>query len=264
MAHTDPQQDSDDPGRAGGDPQYDRVGDLYRQYKMSATAPVPELGLFLRLLGDVAGQRVLDLATGYGFYARTAHGLGTAEVVGVDLSPEMVRRAESATGDPAVRFHVGDARDLPDLGSFDAVTAVWLFNYADSPAELTAMAASARRALRPGGRLVAITVNPGYEVRGPDWTRYGLRVHRAEPAEGRHRLRIALIAPEADIPLSMSRWDAAVYARALAEAGFGPPSWELPDEDSIPAEEYASRGADYWATALANPFPAGFTAAVPD
>ncbi|QKW07776.1 class I SAM-dependent methyltransferase [Streptomyces sp. NA04227] len=239
------------------EPQYDAVGDLYRQYKTTATAPIPELRLFLDLVGDIRGQRVLDLATGYGAYARYAHGLGASEVVGVDVSPEMVGHAEAATESPAIVYRTADARDLPDLGTFDTVTAVWLFNYAESPEELAAMLAGARRALRPGGRLVAVTVNPRYDVRGPDWTRYGLTVHAADPDTRRHRLRIALLAPGAEIPLSMSRWDASVYADALAQVGLGDPEWALP---TVPADELAQREAGYWDTALTNPFPAGFTA----
>ncbi|MBJ6637077.1 hypothetical protein H4K36_02305 [Streptomyces sp. DHE7-1] len=47
---------------------------------------------------------------------------------------------------------------------------------------MTAMFAGAARALEPGGRLVAITVNPGYDVHGDDRTRYGPTVHAARPA----------------------------------------------------------------------------------
>ena len=57
----------------------------------------------------------------------------------------MIRLAQDQTSpsENAVAFHVADVAALPDLGSFDAVTAVWLFNYADSHEELTAMMSSA-------------------------------------------------------------------------------------------------------------------------
>ncbi|MFF0559645.1 class I SAM-dependent methyltransferase [Streptomyces sp. NPDC004266] len=238
------------------EPQYDVVGDLYRQYKTTATAPIPERRLFLDLVGDLRGRRVLDLATGYGAYARTARELGAAEVVGVDVSSEMVRRAEAATDDDAVSFRTADALDLPDLGLFDTVTAIWLFNYARSPHEMNAMFAGAARALGPGGRLVAITVNPGYDVHGDDWTRYGLTVHAADPAPARHDLRIALLAPDAEIPLSMARWDASVYDDAAEAAQLTQPVWSLP---TVPDGERACRPDGYWDTALNNPFPAGLT-----
>ncbi|MER7672333.1 methyltransferase domain-containing protein [Kitasatospora sp. NPDC096128] len=239
-------------------PRYDTVGDLYRQYKTTAALPVPEQHLFRALAGNLTGHRVLDLATGYGAYARLAHDLGAAEVVGVDLSPQMVRHARAAT-DPStpVTYQVADALDLPDLGTFDLVTAVWLLNYAHSPADLTAMAAGAARALRPGGRLVAITVNPGYDPAGPDWTPYGLTLHRAVPATGRHLLDIALLTPAGEIPLSISQWDAPTHRQAFHEAGLRDLTWHLP---AVPDRERADRTPDFWDAALANPFLTGLTA----
>ncbi|WP_432020941.1 class I SAM-dependent methyltransferase [Streptomyces sp. 1222.5] len=242
------------------EPQYDVVGDLYRQYKTTATAPIPERRLFLDLVGDLHGQRVLDLATGYGTYARTVRELGAEEVVGVDVSGEMVRQAQAATEDTAVSFRTADALDLPDLGQFDTVTAIWLFNYACSPQEMNTMFAGAARALRPGGRLVAITVNPGYDVHGDDWTRYGLTVHTARPAPARHDLRIALLTPDAEIPLSMARWDASVYDAAAQAAQLTEPVWTLP---TVPDDERAGRPHGYWDTARNNPFPAGLTSTRP-
>ncbi|MBW4718761.1 class I SAM-dependent methyltransferase [Saccharothrix obliqua] len=242
-------------------PRYDTVGDLYRQYKTTATAPVLERRLFLDLLGDPTGLRVLDLATGYGLYARLAAELGAAEVVGTDVSGEMVRHAREATTSPGITFHTVDALDLgrasgPDLGTFDLVTAVWLFNYAASPDEVAAMAAGVRRVLRPGGRLVAITLNPGYDVAGPDWTPYGLAPRASVRAGRGNRLDVALLTSTTDIPLSVHQWDADVYAEALTRSGLAAPAWRLP---TAPEEDGVEREPGYWAAATTNPVFAGFT-----
>lgn len=235
---------------------YDEVGDAYRQFKTTAAIPVPERRLFHDLLGDVSGLRVLDLATGYGLYARLALAQGAAEAVGVDISAEMVRGARRATVGDEIAFHTADARDLPELGDFDVVTAVWLFNYAQSPDDLADMAAGAAGALRPGGRLVAITVHPAYDAAGPDWLRYGLAVHDVAPVPRGQRLNVSLSTPTQDIPLTVFRWDADVYAEAMTRNGLDAPTWRVPH---IPAEEAARWEPNYWDAAVANPLIAGFS-----
>ncbi|MFF8479010.1 hypothetical protein [Streptomyces sp. NPDC015414] len=80
------------------------------------------------------------------------------------------------------------------------------------------------------------------------------------PAPGRHDLRIALLTPDAEIPLSMARWDAAVYDDAAEAAHLTSPAWALP---TVPGEERTRRPHGYWDTAQSNPFPAGLTTTRP-
>jgi 2-polyprenyl-3-methyl-5-hydroxy-6-metoxy-1,4-benzoquinol methylase len=47
------------------------------------------------MVGPLEGTRVLDLACGFGFYTRLLKQEGAAQVVGVDLSPEMIRLARA-------------------------------------------------------------------------------------------------------------------------------------------------------------------------
>lgn len=49
----------------------------------------------LELLPEVIGKRVLDLACGSGRYLKLLRERGAASVVGLDLSPEMLRRART-------------------------------------------------------------------------------------------------------------------------------------------------------------------------
>jgi SAM-dependent methyltransferase len=104
-----------------------------------------DLEVIARLL-PAPPASLLDVPCGDG---RLAHPLAKAgyDVTGIDISPENVAH------DPA-RFHLGDLRDLPDVGRFDAVLS-WgnSFGYTtprDTPATLEGM----RRALNPGGRLI--------------------------------------------------------------------------------------------------------------
>jgi SAM-dependent methyltransferase len=91
-------------------------------------------------------ERALDVGTGLGDGALLlAREFPQARVRGIDLSPEMVRRAQARIGlDPEgrVAFKVADAADLPfEEGSFDLVTQL---NVPPFFAEIA-------RVLRPGG-----------------------------------------------------------------------------------------------------------------
>ena len=102
-----------------------------------------------------AGERILDVGCGPGFYVEELLGVvgpdGT--VVGVDASPEMLAAAAGRCArHPNVVFHQGDATALPlDEESFDAALCVQVLEYVADP---TAALAQIHRALRSGGRVV--------------------------------------------------------------------------------------------------------------
>jgi toxoflavin synthase len=239
--------------------QYDRIGALYQRFKETAALPIPERDLFVSMLGDPHGLEVIDLACGYGRYTRLVRELGARSAVGVDVSQAMVDQARSQTPPDldGVKFVRHDVTTLPEIGRFDVAAAVWLFNYADSEDELTAMLAGARRNLGPGGRLVAITVHPDFVPGRTDWEPYGLRTDQNVEHQRRHRMNAELLTPDGAIPIEISRWDADVYTEAARAAGFTGCRWILP---LIPPHELDKRGADFWHAYLDNPFVAGFCA----
>jgi len=101
----------------------------------------------LEAVGAARGRRLLDVASGPGFIAGAAAGLGS-DVVGLDFAPAMITEARRRW--PALTFREGDAESLPfDAGSFDAVVMNFgLLHLARPDAAL----ADAHRVLRPGGR----------------------------------------------------------------------------------------------------------------
>jgi ubiquinone/menaquinone biosynthesis C-methylase UbiE len=108
--------------------------------------------LALEALAAEAGDRVLDLGCGPGFYV--ADLLDVADsVTGVDPSPamlEMTRRR--VAGRDNVQVLEGDATALPvGDGEFHRVLSVQVFEYLH---DVGAALAEVRRALRPGGRVV--------------------------------------------------------------------------------------------------------------
>lgn len=119
--------------------------------------------VFTRLFDNYAarldlggGASVLDIGCGTGVIARAfARRGGAARVLGIDRSPAFIaaaRRFAAEEGLSGLDFEVGDAQAL-SLGDrrFDAVVAHTLISHTADPASVLA---EARKALKPGGRLV--------------------------------------------------------------------------------------------------------------
>jgi arsenite methyltransferase len=102
-----------------------------------------------------AGERILDVGCGPGFYAEELLGEVGPEgsVVAIDASPDMLAvAARRCAGHANAEFREGDAIALPvEASDFDAALCVQVLEYVADPA--TALA-QMRRALRPGGRVV--------------------------------------------------------------------------------------------------------------
>ena len=102
----------------------------------------------LVLLDAKAGERVLDVGCGTGQLTSEVAQCG-AEVVGVDVSPEMI--ASARQNFPQLRFEVANAEALPFVNEFDAVLSNAALHWVrDQPGALASIA----RALKPGGRFV--------------------------------------------------------------------------------------------------------------
>jgi SAM-dependent methyltransferase len=100
------------------------------------------------------GRRLLDLGCGTGKGAIPLAEDGF-EVTGVDSSARMLEVARAKPGAERVEFVVGDARDLPPLGPFDAVLSTGaVLNYLADEDELAAAFRSTARVLAPGGLFV--------------------------------------------------------------------------------------------------------------
>lgn len=120
----------------------------------------------LELLGDVAGQRILDVGCGPGFYAEGLVSRG-ANVVGFDSSPTMVNLARQRVDDGA-EFRVHDlAQPFSWLEgeSIDAAVVALVIHYVDDRRQLFR---ELHRVLKPGGHVVVSTHHPTL-----DWLRTG-------------------------------------------------------------------------------------------
>ena len=224
--------------------QYDHIGSKYDEYAQTATLKRAESYTFFRMVGELAGQRVLDLACGFGFYTKQLKQRGAAQVVGVDISPEMVRlaRAKEQEDPTGVEYRVGDAIHLPLLGPFDLVTAVYLLNYAESKDQMLGMCRSAYDNLVAGGRFVVYTVNPAFTLSKPNSTKYGVTMLRQTPEVDRYMcdLEFVTVPPT---PYQHPQWNQATHEWAIREAGFREFAWH-PSE--VAPEDVAYYGEAYW------------------
>lgn len=104
----------------------DQFGKTAQNYVTSAIhAKGDDLKVMLELAGDVAGQRVLDIATGGGHTA-LAFAQAGAKVTATDLTPKMLIAAKTyieAQGLKNVSFQEANAESLPfDSETFEIVT----------------------------------------------------------------------------------------------------------------------------------------------
>ncbi|MBU1494903.1 MAG: arsenite methyltransferase [Actinobacteria bacterium] len=109
------------------------------------------------LAGITEGEIVVDLGSGGGidvFLAARKAGAG-GRVIGVDMTPEMVERAErnaTRAGLENVEFRLGLIEDLPiEDGTVDVILSNCVINLAPDKAPVFS---EAFRVLRPGGRIV--------------------------------------------------------------------------------------------------------------
>lgn len=122
----------------------------------------------LDLLAPQADEALLDVATGTGLVLRelAARPTPPARAVGLDRSPGMLARV----GPLPVGWHTvqGDATALPfRAASFDVAVSSYLLHLLD-PLTRRSVLTELHRVVRPGGRLVVVTVwSPRAAVRAP-------------------------------------------------------------------------------------------------
>src|SRR5210317_1307221 len=108
--------------------QYDAIAEDYQATKESPLRRYIEAWSLFRMLGDVSGLSVLDLACGEGFYTRRIREAGATSVKGVDISPQMIRLAEMMEAEQplGVDYLCADVATMEVQGTFDLVSGAYL------------------------------------------------------------------------------------------------------------------------------------------
>jgi ubiquinone/menaquinone biosynthesis C-methylase UbiE len=115
----------------------------------------------IRVLNIHKGDKILDLACGTGFFAEAFHAKG-AEVIGVDISPELISIAEkNASKD--IRFFVSQAHDLGVIES-KSIKRVVIVLAIQNIKEVKEMLDECKRVLVPGGTLSIVMNHPSFRI----------------------------------------------------------------------------------------------------
>jgi SAM-dependent methyltransferase len=104
----------------------------------------------------VEGRDVIDVACGTGYGSKALADAGAKTVVGLDISPDAIRFAESHYRADNVRFAVGDAQRMEDVADASADVVV-SFETIEHVPDADAFLAEVRRVLKPGGTFIVST-----------------------------------------------------------------------------------------------------------
>ncbi|MFC7479788.1 hypothetical protein ACFQX7_06770 [Luedemannella flava] len=140
--------------------------------------------------------------------------------------------------------------ELPVLGSFDVVTAVWLLGYAPGVEALDFMLGKLVANLAPGGTFVVLVPNPEIDWDGLDiLPAYGISATRTAESLGRQGYAVHI---PGDPPIDFEgfTWPPGAIESALDRAG-------LTDVRRVPTtitdDLIAEKGAAYWTPSCPTP-----------
>lgn len=208
---------------------------------------------FRSALGDCGGKAILDLCCGSGHWCRLLKSWG-ADSVGLDASDAMIADArrfeeEDPVGVSYARADLS-AGDAP-AKNFDIVVAAYA-NLKDKRALRTFYTAAAR-ALRPGGRFVAITSLyrlasfPALPDAGPGGVLanepFGVSCAWDGDSKDGMLVDLTFLSQDRQVTLANHLWSQAAISEALLAAGFTLVDWRssTADGDAPPSLKKALR-----------------------
>jgi demethylmenaquinone methyltransferase/2-methoxy-6-polyprenyl-1,4-benzoquinol methylase len=157
---------------------YNKIAKVYDLLAERSERKMRDLGL--EMLGADEGERILEVGFGTGHcLAAIARAVGpSGKALGIDLSEAMLAITRKLLEDEGlaerVELELGDAAELPyDDGSLDGIFTSFTLELFDTP-ELPGVLAQWRRVLRPGGRLVVVSISKEGKqdmiLRAYEWT----------------------------------------------------------------------------------------------
>jgi ubiquinone/menaquinone biosynthesis C-methylase UbiE len=132
------------------------------------------LSRFKEILGDrLQGARICDIACGEGYLSRFLGQLGPKEVIGIDLSAELIKVAQQRSTGRNLSYRVDDAQRLQTFSDASMDITVSQLAIMDIP-DHRAMFRSVRRVLKAGGAFVFSMLHPCFETpfQAPDESRF--------------------------------------------------------------------------------------------
>jgi len=170
-------------------------------------------------------------------------------VVGVDISPEMIRLAREKNSHPHVTYVEGDAAVLRDTFKSDLVTASFFLCYASFRRELEEMCYSIERNLNRGGRFCGIVPHPLFPEY--DYPQYGISSRLlGATTDGVEQLTTFSPGTKKSFSVANYHWTAETTEDALKKAGLKDIKWcnVIPSQKAI-----QEHGLEFWLHHLKRP-----------
>ncbi len=213
--------------------------------------------VIFQTLGEIRGKSLLDLACGNGFYTRRFRKeCGADPVMGVDLSPMLIRQAEAEEQREPIRieYRVGDVTTLELDRRFDVVTAIHLLHYLQSAAEIETVLKRIHALLHSGCSFVTMLANPEFDLTKHDpqdsKRKFGYYFSEAQSGNGGLlRFHPGGFEKERELTFELRRWERDFLEEIAQRVGFKL-DWHDP---FISPEGLSEHGADFFSNYLANP-----------
>ncbi|TGO35167.1 hypothetical protein BHYA_0168g00230 [Botrytis hyacinthi] len=250
--------------------QYDDIG---ANYDLFCDLPIQQINhaAMMKHLGPIVqSKRILELACGTGFYTFKMVHMGASHVTAVDISSVMVSAAQGkipvemkepvtfCTADCAQSSMWNEVQLRDQEGTFDMVFAAWFLNYAETREEMRRMLENIYLALRPGGILIALTVNASIidsfqpnDPPNPGEAHLGSVYDVIGTVEGGYKMLLSSVGMgENDIKFEFYFLREEVYRQAAAEAGMGQLEWKVV---LLGEEHLQKQGPNFWQPYLDRP-----------
>jgi toxoflavin synthase len=213
--------------------------------------------VILRVLGDIHGKSLLDLACGDGFYTRRFRfECGANPVLGIDLSPKQIERAQTVERQQplGIEYRVGDVTTFELNRHVEVVTAIHLLHYLENATEIELALRRIQSVLDDRGRFVTMIANPEFDLDKHDAadsrSKFGYYFSLAEAGNGGvMRFHPGGFEKERELTVEFRRWERPVIDKIAVDVGFTP-QWHEP---FISAEGLETYGAGFFENYLSNP-----------
>lgn len=237
---------------------YDAIAEQYKNSKQLGFRKCIEEYTLLKLVGDITNKQVLDLACGEGIYTRKIKNLGASNILGVDLSVEMIKLAEAEEQRNSIgcEYLVKDALNLGKIGDFDVVMCMYLLNYAQTKAELLRICEAIYINLKPAGKLIGFNDNPMNKLENyANYKEYGFIKESTSLRNEGDFVKYIIFNPDGtEFSFDNYFLSPQTYEECFQETGFKNFTWEGPFLDEKVSD------TEYWDVFFNDPPLIGFSA----
>lgn len=201
---------------------YDDTGFFAKYSQMSRSTEglnaAGEWPVLRSLLPELRDKRVLDLGCGFGWHSRYAREQQARSVIGVDLSENMLARAQELTQDSAIEYLRAAIEDIDFAeAEFDVVISSLALHYVE---RFDSVCRKIHHCLVPGGSFILSVEHPVFTaLAAQDW-HYGPQGDRLHWPLDNYQLEGMRQARFLDNDVIKYHRTASTYMNALIEAGF--------------------------------------------